>query len=149
MQKKTAITLLVALLSCTAFSESHPKFGWKQRPTDKFELSNRAKRNLPLAVTPIGASETAVINVQLTSQYPVNMSVQNARGESLGGCYYPYVTNLAANCSMRWSSQPKYLVVEDANQAEFMQGKRGRDALNHVSLTINEYTCTKNCSKLQ
>ena len=146
MQKKTAITLLIALLSCQAFSESHPKFGWKERSPEKFELSNRAKRKLPLTVATIGGSDTQVINVQLTAQFPVNMSVQNARGDSVGGCYYPYVTGLAANCSMRWDNEPKYIVVEDANQAEFMEGNKGRNAMNRITLKLYEYTCVKNCS---
>jgi hypothetical protein len=89
MRKKTVITALVALLTCAAFSESHPaQYGWKERPTEKFALSNRAKRKLPLELLSIGGSDNAMINVQLTSQFPVNMSVQDARGDSVGSCHY-------------------------------------------------------------
>jgi hypothetical protein len=63
MRKKIVITALVAMLSCVAFSES--RYGWKERPAEKFSLSNRAKRKLPLELVPIGGSENAFINLQL------------------------------------------------------------------------------------
>ena len=79
MQKKMAITALVALLSCAAFTQSHPRYDWKARPTEKFALSNRAKRKLPLVISPVGASENAMVNLALNSQFPVNLSVQDAQ----------------------------------------------------------------------
>jgi hypothetical protein len=148
MQKKTAITALAALLSCAAFAESHPaRFDWKARPAEKFALSNRAKRKLPLVVSPIGQSENAMVNLQLASQFPVNMSVQDARGDSIGSCRYTDVTELAANCSLRWDTKPKYIVVEDVNQAGLTQGLKGAGALNRVTLTVSDYICKKNCPK--
>jgi hypothetical protein len=147
MQKKLVITALVAVLSCVAFCES--RYGWKERPTEKFALSNRAKRKLPLEVVPIGGSDNAFINLQLTSQYPVNMSVQDARGDSLGSCRYAQVSDLTANCSLKWDRRPKYIVVEDANQAGLVEGEKGQNALNKVTLRISDYTCEKNCPKLQ
>lgn len=150
MQKKLAITALVALLSCAAFAESHAaRFDWKERSAEKFALSNRAKRKLPLMIPAIGGSDNAMINVQLTSQFPVNMSVQDARGDSAGSCHYADVTELRANCSLRWDRAPKYIVVEDVNQAGLTEGTRGPDALNRVTLTISDYICVKNCPKLQ
>jgi hypothetical protein len=150
MHRKTAISALVALLGCAAFSQSHPaRYGWKERPTEKFALSNRAKRKLPLAILPIGGSDNAMINVQLTSQFPVNVSAQNARGDSTGSCHYAEVSELTANCSLRWDSKPKYIVVEDANQAGLTEGTKAPNALNRVTLTISDYTCVKNCPKLQ
>lgn len=150
MWKKTAITALMALLSCTAFSESHPaRYGWKERPAEKFALSNRAKRKLQLELLPIGSSGNAFINLQLTSRFPVNLSVQNARGDSAGNCRYSDVTDLAANCSLRWDNMPQYLVIEDANQAELMEGVKGQKALNKVTLTISDYSREKHCPKFQ
>lgn len=147
MRKKTVITALVAMLSCAAFSES--RYGWKEHPAEKFALSNRAKRKLPLEVLPIAGSDNVFINLQLTSQFPVNFSVQDARGDSVGSCRYAQVTDLTANCSLKWDSKPKYIVVEDANQAELMEGQRGQNALNKVKLRISDYTCEKNCPKLR
>jgi len=148
MQKTTAITALVALLSCAAFTESHPaRFEWKARATEKFALSNRAKRKLSLEVSPIGQSENAMINLQLASQFPVNMSVQDARGDSIGSCRYTDVTELEANCSLRLDSKPKYIVVEDVNQAGLTEGLKGADALNRVTLIVSDYVCKKNCPK--
>ena len=147
MLKKIAITALVAMLSCAALAEAHPRYGWKDRPSEKFELSNRAKRKLPLQIVPIGSSDNTLINMHLTAQFPVTLSVQNARGDSLGTCYYAQITGVAANCSIRWDNMPKYIVVEDSNQAELMEGTRGRKALNRISLEISEYTCVKSCTK--
>jgi hypothetical protein len=147
MRKKLVITALVATLSCVAFSES--RYGWKERPTEKFALSNRATRKLPLEIVPIGGSDNAFINLQLTAQFPVNFTVQDARGDSLGSCRYAHVSDLTANCSLKWDSRPKYIVVEDANQAELMEGGKGQNALNKVTLKISDYTCEKNCPKLQ
>ncbi len=147
MRKKMVITALVAMLSCVAFSES--QYGWKERREEKFSLSNRAKRKLPLELAPIGGSDNAFINLQLTSEFPVNFSVQDARGDSIGSCRYAQVTDLTANCSLRWDSRPKYIVVEDANQAELMEGERGQNALNKVKLRISDFTCEKNCPKLR
>jgi hypothetical protein len=150
MWKKTAITALVALLSCTLFSETHPaRYGWKERPTEKFALSNRAKRRLPLELLPIGGTDNAFINLQVNSQFPVNMSVQNARGDSVGNCHYAGVTGLDANCSLQWDNMPRYLVVEDANQAELVGGVKSQNALNKVTVTISDYKCEKHCPKLQ
>jgi len=150
MQKKMAITALVALLSCAAFTESHPtRFDWKARPTEKFALSNRAKRKLPLLIPAIGGSDAAMVNLALTSQFPVTISVQDARGDSVGSCHYADVTEIAANCSLRWDNKPKYIVVEDVNQAGLTQGMKGSDALNRVTLIVSDYTCKKNCPKLQ
>jgi hypothetical protein len=150
MHKKTAITALVALLSCAAFSESRPsRFDWKARPTEKFALSNRAKRKLPLAIPPIGASDTAMVNLALTSQFPVTISVQDARGDSVGSCHYSAVTEIAANCALRWDNKPRYIVIEDVNEAGLTEGMKGTDALNRVTLIVSDYTCKKNCPKLQ
>jgi hypothetical protein len=90
-----------------------------------------------------------MINVQLTSQFPVNMSVQNARGDSIGSCHYSNVTELTANCSIRWDSTPKNIVIEDGNQAGLTEGTKGSDALNRVKLRVSDYTCVKDCPKLQ
>jgi len=150
MWKKMAITALVAMLGCAAFSQSHPaKYGWKERPSEKFALSNRAKRKLPLEIVPIGGSDNVFINLQLTSQYPVTLSVQNARGDAVGGCRFNNVTLVMANCSLRWDNTPKYIVVEDANQAELMAGMKGDNALNKVTLTLNDYVCEKHCPELK
>jgi hypothetical protein len=149
MWRKTAIAALVALLGCAAFSESHPKYGWRERPTEKFDLSNRAKRKLSLMTSPIGVSDSAMIKLRLTSQFPVKLSVQNARGDSVGDCYYGEVTDVTTNCSMRWDKMPKYVVVEDANQAGLTQKAKWADALNRVTLTISDYTCVKHCPKFQ
>ena len=35
MLKKIAITALVAMLSCAALAEAHPRYGWKDRPSEK------------------------------------------------------------------------------------------------------------------
>jgi hypothetical protein len=149
MHKTTAIALLAALLSCAAFSQSHPaRYGWKERPSEKFALSYGAKRKLPLVIPAVAGSDTAMVNVQLTSQFPVTMAVQNARGDRLGNCHYADVTQLAANCSLRRDSKPKYIVVEDVNQAVLTEGTKGPDALNHVTLTISDYGCEKNCPTL-
>lgn len=148
MQKKTVIAALVTLLSCAAFTESRPaRFEWKARPSEKFALSNRAKRKLPLVISAVGESDTTMVNLQLTSQFPVTMSVQDARGDSVGSCHYTDITDLAANCSLRSDSKPKYIVVEDVNEAGLTQGLKGADALNHVTLTVSDYACEKNCSK--
>lgn len=89
MRKNTAIVALVVLLSGAAFSQSRPShYGWKDRASEKFALSNRAKRRLPLAMLPIEGSDNALINVQLTAQFPINLSVQDARGDSVGSCRY-------------------------------------------------------------
>jgi hypothetical protein len=150
MQKKTVITALVVLLSCAAFSQSHPaRYGWKERPTEKFALSNRAKRKLPLVLVPIKGSNNAMINVQLTAQFPANISVENARGNRAGSCHYVDVTELTANCSLLSDGKPKYIVIEDANQAGITEGTKAMDALNRVTLTISDYTCVKDCSKIQ
>lgn len=150
MQKKTAITALVALLSCAAFAGPHPvRYDWKARPAEKFTLSNRAKRKLPLVIPPIGASETAMVNLALTSDFPVTVSVQDARGASVGSCHYAYVTEIAANCSMQWDNKPRYIVVEDVNEAGLTEGMKGPDVLNHVDLVVSDYTCKKNCPKPQ
>ncbi len=90
-----------------------------------------------------------MMNLQLSSQFPVNMSVQDARGDSVGSCHYAEITELSANCSLRWDNKPRYLVVEDANQAGLTEGTKGPDSLNRVTLTISDYTCVKNCTKLQ
>ena len=83
----------MAGLACVALSQSHPaRFDWKERPTEKFELSNRAKRKLPLVIPAMLRGDTAMIEVQLASQFPVNLSVQNARGDSAGSCHYANVT---------------------------------------------------------
>jgi hypothetical protein len=149
MFKKAAITILVAVLSCAAFSESQPKYGWKERPTEKFELSNRAERKLSLVILPIGASDNAMIDLRMTSEFPVNMSVQNARGDTVNGCRYTGVRDLQSHCSLRWDGRPKYIVIEDANQAGLSHAKNWADALNRVNLTISDYTCVKHCAKLR
>jgi hypothetical protein len=150
MRNKAVITALVAMLSCAAAAQSRPaRYGWSPRPTEKFALSNRAKRRLPLEIVPAVGSDSVFINLQLTAQFPVNMSVQNARGDSVGNCRYADVTMLAANCSLHWDNSPRYIVVEDANQAELMEGAKGQNALNKVTLAISDYTCEKHCPKLQ
>jgi hypothetical protein len=148
--ERTVITALVALLSCAAFSQSHSaRFDWKERPTEKFDLSNRAKRKLPLVIPAMLRGDTAMVEVQLTSQFPVNLSVQNTRGDIAGSCHYAAVTELRANCSLRGDSKPKYIVVEDTNQAGLTEGTKGPDALNRVTLKVSDYRCVKNCPKLQ
>jgi hypothetical protein len=152
MQKKLIIPALVAMLGCTAFSQSHPaRYGWKERPSEKFALSNQAKRKLPLVIPASGGSDTAIVYVQLqlTSQFPVTMSVQNARGVSIGTCHYADITELTANCEIRRDNKPKFIVVEDVNQAGLTEGTKAPDALNHVTLTVSDYTCVKNCPALQ
>lgn len=147
MQKKMAITAAFALLYCSAFAQSHPaQFGWQERTTEKFALSNRAKRTFPLAVPAKGRGATALVELQLTSQFPANLSVQNARGEGQGSCRHSQVTSLTATCSFPRDSAPKYIVIEDANQAALTEGTKGPDALNKVTLTISDYACVKNCS---
>lgn len=148
--RKIVITALVAMLSCAAFSQSHPaRYGWKEHPTEKFALSNRAKRKLPLETVPYGGGDNALINVQLSSQFPVNISVQDARGDSVGSCHYAGVTELAANCSLRSDNRPRYIVIEDANQAGLTEGMKASDALNKVKLAISDYTCEKHCPKFE
>lgn len=90
MRKKLAITVLVALLSGAALAETHPiQYGWKERPPEKFALSNRAKRRLPLEIVPVAGSDNVLLNLQLTAHFPVNLSVQNARGENLEAAATP------------------------------------------------------------
>ena len=150
MQKKIAVTTMVALLSCAAFSSSHPaRFEWKARKTEKFTLSNRAKRKLPLLIPAINGNDTALINLAMTSQFPVSLSVQDARGDSVGSCRFTAVTEIAANCSVHADTRPKWIVVEDVNQEGLTQVKKASDALNRVILVVSDYTCKKNCPKLQ
>lgn len=144
--RRFSIAALVAAFCCVALAQSHlAQFGWEEQAKEKFALSNRARRKFPLAVSAAGRNGKALIQVQMTSQYPVNLSVQDARGADLGSCHYLAVADLKANCSFRGSSGKRYLILEDANQADLTEGARGASALNHVTLTINSYECEKNC----
>ena len=125
MPKKMTITALVALLSCAAFAESPVRYDWKARPAERFALSNRAKRRLLLEIPVIGGSDNAIVNLALTSDYPVTLSVQDARGDSVGSCRYTDVTEIAANCSLRWGNKPKYIVIEDVNEAGLTRRNEG------------------------
>lgn len=144
------ITLIVSVLCCSAFSQSHPaQFGWKERTTEKFTLSNRAERKFPLQIPAKGRDPMALVEVQLTAKYPVSLSVQNARRTMAGTCRHLEVTQLAATCSFRRDNVPKYIVISDANQAALTEGAKGANAMNRVTLTISDYACVKNCTDSQ
>ena len=147
--RKIVITALVAMLSCAAFSQSHPaRYGWKEHPTEKFALSNRAKRKLPLETVPIGGGENAMINVQLSinsrSTCQCRMLEAIVSEAATAG-----VTELAANCSLRKDNKPRYIVIEDANQAGLTEVTKATEALNKVKLAISDYTCEKHCPKFE
>lgn len=147
MRKKVLLVTALALLAGSAFAQSHPaKYGWKATTTEKFPLSNRAKRTFQLTAAPTkGAEKNALFQIQLTSKFPVNILMEDARGKASQYCHYQNVSGLTAICSVRRDSIARSLVVEDTNEAVLLDGAKGVDALNRVSLTISNYTCMKNC----
>jgi len=93
---------------------AHPKSSNCQPRKTKTTIADRA----------IGSSDNTLINMHLTAQFPVTLSVQNARGDSLGTCYYAQITGVAANCSIRWDNMPKYIVVEDPTRQSLWKDPR-------------------------
>lgn len=146
MRKKIAFMVALALLTGSAFAQDHPaKFGWKATTNEKFPLSNRAKRTFELTAAPAKGAKNALFQIQLTSKYPVSILLEDARGEASQHCHYQNVSGLTAICSVRRDSVARSLVVEDTNEAVLVDGAKGVDALNRVTLIISDYICLKNC----
>ena len=82
--RNAAVLASITLFCCPVLHQYRfAKFGWHIMANERFVLSNRAARKFPLAAPAQGRAAAALLGLQVSSQFPVNVSVQETDRKSV------------------------------------------------------------------